>query len=221
MELRLYLSILRRRWWIVAGLPLLVALVSGAAMLARPPRYGVTARLLVTRGPLAGSAAGLTDQGEDKTAQDLPAIVSGAPFARDVAQELEREGNPLDAATVAEALHAWNQDHVVFIAAAEAHPEQAVALARAAVAMIQANGLRYWGEPRATAAQPGLNVAVLSLPDVANLLNGPRAFAQELGLRALLGLMAGVGVAFALHYFYDGLAATGDQALCDTIHMPR
>src|SRR5262249_39700492 len=152
MELRLYLSILRRRWWVAAGLPLLVALVSGAAMLARPPRYGVTARLLVTRGPLAGSAAGLTDQGEDKTAPDLPAIVSGAPFAHDVAQELARQGSPIDAAIVAEALQSWNQDHVVFIAAAARRPEDAVALARAAVAMIQTNGLRYWGEPRATAA---------------------------------------------------------------------
>src|SRR5262245_46258433 len=211
MELRLYLSILRRRWWLVVGLPLAVALVSGVAALARPPRYGVTARLLITRGPLAGSAAGLTDQGEDKTAQDLPAIVSGAPFAHDVAQELERRGSPIGAAAVAESLQSWNQDHVVFISAAAMRPDDAGAIARAAVAMIQANGLRYWGEPRTTVSQPGLDVAVLSLPDEAELLNGPRAIAQEMALRALLGLIVGAGIAFALHYFYDSRLATNDQ----------
>jgi capsular polysaccharide biosynthesis protein len=221
MELRLYLSILRRRWWVVAGLPLLVALVSGAAALTRPPRYEVTARLLVTRGTLPGSAAGLTDQGEDKTAQDLPAIVSGAPFARDVAQELARQGSPIDAAAVVEALQSWNQDHVVFISAAAARSDDAGAIARAAVAMIQANGLRYWGEPRATVSQPGLNVAVLSLPDQAELLNGPRALAQEVLLRALLGLAAGIGIAFALHYFHQGQLSTSDQTAYDTVHISR
>src|SRR5262249_46069961 len=152
------------------------------------------------------------EQGEDKTAQDLPAIVSGAPFARDVAQELARRGSPLDAAAVAGSLQSWNQDHVVFISTAAARPEQAAAIAQAAVAMIQANGLRYWGEPRATLSQPGLNVAVLSLPDQAELLNGPRALAQEVLLRALLGLILGVGIAFALHYFYDGRLPATDQA---------
>ena len=49
MELYLYLDILRRRWPIVVAVPLLVALIRLAVAATQPPRYGATARLLVTR----------------------------------------------------------------------------------------------------------------------------------------------------------------------------
>ena len=212
MELRLYLAILRRRWWIVVVVPLLVALVSGVIATTRPARYGLTARLLVTRGLAAdGSTAGLTDQREDKTAQDLPAIVSGAPFARDLTHELARRGSPLEAAALAGAIRASNQDHVVFIAVEATRPEQAVAIAQAAVALIQSNGLRYWGDPRATPERAGLNVAALDLPAEATLLNGPRAIAQEVAVRALLGLIAAVGLVFGLHYLDAGRVWQDDK----------
>jgi hypothetical protein len=205
MELRLYLDIVRRRWWIVVAVPLLVALISGVVAASQPARYGLTLRLLVTRGPVAdGSAAGLTDQGEDKTALDLPAIVSGATFRRDLAQELARRGRGLDDAALVGALQAMRQDNVVSIAITAARPDDAVAIGQATVALLKANGLRYWGDPRATPGSPGLNVGVLDLPERAALLNGPRAIATEVGLRALLALLAAIGVAFGLHYLEEG-----------------
>src|SRR3954471_22635480 len=123
MELRLYLSILRRRWWIVVVLPLLVAVISGVAAVRQPARYGTTVRLLVTRGLIAGDdAAGLTDQGEDKTALDLPAIITGAPFRNDLAGALTQAGHPIDAAALAGALNGIRQDNVVTIAITAASP---------------------------------------------------------------------------------------------------
>src|SRR5688572_29745053 len=98
MELYHYLDIIRRRWPIVAAVPLLVALISLIAALLQPARYGATARLLVTRPGIA------TVDAEDTLAYDLPAIVGGAPFAADVAAELARRGRPLDQAQVAQAL---------------------------------------------------------------------------------------------------------------------
>src|SRR5689334_17728394 len=106
MELRLYLHILRRRWWILVALPLLVAVISGVVAARQPARYGTTVRLLITRGTIAGDdAAGLTDQGEDKTALDLPAIISGTTFREDLARELTSAGHPIDAAALAGALN--------------------------------------------------------------------------------------------------------------------
>ena len=200
MELRLYLAILRRRWPIVVALPLLVALISLVAGLARPARFGASARLLVTRATTAGGTAGLTDQGEDKTAQDLPAIVSGAPFRGDLAAELARQGRAIDPAALVGAIQASNQDHVVTIAAQAASADDAVAIARAAVELVRRSGLRYWGDQDVTADRPGLNVAVLDSPEQAARLNGPRSIALDVGLRTLLGLVAAVGAAFALHY---------------------
>ncbi|HJZ48064.1 MAG TPA: hypothetical protein VKE41_12890 [Roseiflexaceae bacterium] len=201
MELRLYLDILRRRWWLLVALPLLVALIGGIATADQPARYGTTVRLLITRGPIAGAdGTGLTDLGEDKTALDLPAIASSATFRGDLARELARRGHPIDEAGLSGALSGVRQDNVVAIAITAARPEDAVAIGQAMVALLKANGLRYWGDPRATQGSPGLNVGVLDLPDQAALLNGPRAIAIDLALRALLALIAAVGLVFALHY---------------------
>jgi capsular polysaccharide biosynthesis protein len=201
MEIHHYLAILRRRWLLVAAVPLLAGLLSLGLALARPPAYGLTARLLVTRGAAPqGSDAGLTDQREDKTAQDLPAIVSGAPFAQDVAGELAAHGRPMSQAAVQQSLGAANDQHVVYLSATTADPADAALIADVAVMLIKTNGLRYWGETRATPANPGLNVAVLDLPTQATRLNGPRAIAIDVVLRVALGFVAGAGIAFALHY---------------------
>jgi capsular polysaccharide biosynthesis protein len=205
MELRTYVAIVRRRWVMVLALPLLVGLLSLVVGLARPAAYTVAVRLLVTRGDApAESTAGLTGEGEDKTAQDLPAIVSGAPFAEDVAQELARRGRTVSPAAVRQSIQAADDQHVVYLSVTSADPAEAAAIAEAAVAAIKANGLRYWGDPRATPEHPGLNVGVLDPPAQASRVNGPRAIASEAALRALLGLIAGVGLAFGLHYLDEG-----------------
>ena len=198
MELYLYLAILRRRWPVVVAAPLLVALISLAAALAQPPRYGVTARLLVTRPDSA------TIDVEDTLAYDLPAIVGGKPFAGDVARDIARRGRALDQALVERALHAENQRHVVYLSATTADPSDAVAIVQSAVDVIVANGLRYWGDTSATRERPGIDVAVLDLPAQAARLNGARAIGLDVALRALLGLIAGVGAVFALHYLDEG-----------------
>ena len=76
----------------------------------------------------------------------------------------------------------------------------APAVAEATIALIRANGLRYWGDPRATPEHPGLVVGVLDPPGPAMLLSGPRAIAGDVALRALLALIAAIGLVFVLHY---------------------
>lgn len=201
MELLLYLKILRRHWGIVLALPLVVGLLSTLVALRQPARYSATAQLLVTR-PLYGNL-----DGDDTLAYDLPAIVGGTPFAQDVVAELARRNHPLDQALIEQALHAENQRHVVTIRATTAQPDDALAIVQAAVALIETNGRRYWGERDVTPERPGVNVAVLEAPTAAVLQNGPRALAFEVGLRTLLGLLAGIGLAFALHYLNQGRVA--------------
>jgi len=96
----------------------------------------------------------------------------------------------------------------VTIAISAARPEQAVAIGPAMVALLKTNGLRYWGDPRATPGAPGLNVGVLDLPDQAALLNDSRAIMIDVTLRALLALIVAVGLAFGLHY----LSANEEQS---------
>jgi capsular polysaccharide biosynthesis protein len=205
MELRLYLDILRRRWPLVAAVPLLVALVSAAAALMRPARYESAALLLVTRGDAPpGSTAGLTYQADDTTAEDLPAIVAGAPFRRDLAAELAERGLSYDEAALAEALRSGHQEHVVTIAAQTGDPADAPAIVGAAVDLVGRNGLRYWGDPNATPERPGLRVALLDPPEGGRRVNGAQAIAVDVALRTLLGFLAASGIAFLMHYLDRG-----------------
>lgn len=198
MELRQSLDILRRRWWIVVAVPLLIALIAGALALARPARYGVGMRLLVTRDTASASTAGRTADGEDTTAQDLPAILQSAALRHDLAQALAQQGQPIDPAALAGSISATTSEHTVAVMITQAQPERAISIARALITVLQAYGLRYWGDPSATTDRPGLHIGVLDPPEQATRLNGPRSIALEVGLRAAAGLGAAIGLAWML-----------------------
>ena len=194
MSLAEYVGALRRRWPLLLAVPLLVLIVSAAAALREPARYGTSTRLLVTRAPEAGGAAGLSDRGEDTTAQDVPAIAQGSAFRADLAAALARRGVAADAAQ-AGALAASFSEHTVTFAAEAGDPATATALAETATTLLQTGGLRYWGD---AAAQPGLRISVLGPPPPPARLNGPRAQAAQVALRTALGLGAAAGLAIVL-----------------------
>jgi capsular polysaccharide biosynthesis protein len=200
MELRLYLDILRRHWRILLAVPALIMLISGATALARPARYGVQMRLLVTRDMSNASVVGRTAAGEDTTAQDLPAILKSTAFRRDLAQALTQRGQPVDAAALIDMIGATTSEHEVVAIVGSTLPEQALAVAKALIEVLQSNGLRYWGDPNATSAHPGLHVGVLDPPEQAVRLNGPRSVVLEVGLRTSAGLGAAIGLVFALDF---------------------
>jgi len=213
MEFQLYLAIIRRRWWLPVVLALLTALLTLALALAQPLRYGLTVRMLITRTDLlAHPPANSNVDTEDRVAYDLPAIISSAAFAQDVVRELAAQGHPLNQAEVEQALHAENERQLVRLAVTTPKPDDAVAIAQTVVSLIQTNGLRYWGDTQATPAAPGLNVAVLDPPTQAIALNSPALTAREMALRGLLGLFAGIGLAFVLHYFDDHSRAASRPA---------
>lgn len=206
MDLHLYIAIIRRYWLIVVVLPLITLMVSLVTALMQPPIYGLSAQLLVTRGLVAGdSTVGLTEASEDKTAQDLPAIISGSRFHNDVVEQLSRQGTPLDVGVVAGALSASNQDHVVTIGIRTSVPGDAVAIAQAAVVALETNGLSYWDDDApVTPELPGLNVSVLNLPTEAVQVNGLRSMAIEVFLRTFIGCIVSIGIVFFIHYFATG-----------------
>lgn len=195
MEQPTYMELLRRRWLMIVLIPALVLLISAAAALIAPARYAASTRLLVTRAAQAAGTAGLSDRGEDTTAQDVPAIIQSDVFRTDLAAELARQGHPLDRAAIAAALTAGFSDHTVSITAQADNPATASALTEAVPALLRADGLRYWGDTTITPAQPGLNIALLDPSTPPIRVNGPRALASQLALRTLLGLAAAIGLA--------------------------
>ena len=223
MDLHLYAAIIRRYWLIVVVLPLIALVVSLITALLQPPVYGLSAQLLVTRGLVAGdSTVGLTEASEDKTAQDLPAIISGSRFHNDVAEELSRQGTPLDVGVVGSALSASNQEHVVTIGVQTSAPEDAVAIAQAAVVALETNGLSYWDDDApVTPELSGLNVAVLNLPTEAVQINGLRSVAIEVFLRTFIGFIVSIGAVFFIHYVVTGRNLTTTDEPVSVVTLAR
>lgn len=206
IDLPALLATLRRSWRLLALITALVAASSLAAALLRPARYASSARLLVTRDPLAPGAAGLSDQREDTTAQDLPAILQSAAFRADLAAELSARGLALAPAELAGAVSASFHEHTVSLTVQAATAEQPLPIATALIDLLRRQGLRYWGDPAATPARSGLLVGVLDPPGPAVRLGGTRALALELALRSLLGFGLAAGLALARER-WRGLAA--------------
>lgn len=196
IDLGAQLAALRRGWRLLALVTLLVLGASLAAALLRPARYATSVRLLVTRDPQAPGLAGLSDQLEDTTAQDLPAILQSAAFRADLAAELAARGQPLGTSELAGAIAAGFSEHTVSVSVQSRAPELPGAVATALIELLRRNGLRYWGDPAATPERPGLLVGVLDPAGPAARVGGPRALAIELALRSLLGF--GLGAALVL-----------------------
>ncbi|HWQ12816.1 MAG TPA: Wzz/FepE/Etk N-terminal domain-containing protein [Roseiflexaceae bacterium] len=187
-------TILLASWRLVLAVALGAALLSAGVELAAPPRYTAGASLLVTR------AEDRRFDTEDALAYDLPAIVSGEPFARELAAELGRRGRPLTPEQARAAIGATNQRRVVSITASAGDPAAAEAILEAAVGLVRARGLALWGDPAATPEDPGVNVVVLAgIPARAERANGLRQILLDAALRGVVGLGAGALLALGLH----------------------
>jgi uncharacterized protein involved in exopolysaccharide biosynthesis len=209
MQLRHYLSIVRR-FWLLALLPALLA--GGLSLLiglSRPPSYQSTARLMVTHAAhTTGASADLPDFNEHASWEiteyildDLPLIVSSARFAGDVQRDLQAAGIELPVGAIQAGLRGEVLHRSLTLSATAATPAQAEAIVGSAVSALQTNGLAYWD--RLPVGAGGLQVAVLDPPAPAVQQGGLRDVLVDAGLRGGLGLVLGVGLAMLLHYLDD------------------
>jgi capsular polysaccharide biosynthesis protein len=208
MQLREYLSILRRFWPLVVLLPLLAGTLSLLLALRRPATFSATARILVTQAPSDAPAAALPDLDDGATwatteyiLDDLPFVLQSAAFAADVRAALAAQGVNLDTGSIQGGLRPEVTHRTVLLSASAPDQQQALALVNAAVATLQTGGLKYWGR----AAEGGLQVALLDPPAPAGSSASLRDLVQDVALRTMLGLAAGVGLALLLHSLDDRL----------------
>lgn len=209
MHLRTYLSILRRYWMLVLALPILVGILSLVAQVRQPARYGCTARLMITQAPHSGEQVGTFPdfnmvsswQSSEFIIDDMPQVISSMALAQDISQWLATQGVDVPPATVQAGLSAQTFHRSVTISSQADSPELAVQFIDGAIASLQANGLTYWNRPALNGT--GLSVAVLNPPGQASALRTSRQILRAVGLRVALALVAGIGLAFLLHYLDD------------------
>ncbi|NJL05916.1 MAG: hypothetical protein HC911_13620 [Chloroflexaceae bacterium] len=222
MQLRLYLHILRRSWWLVLGLPVLVALLSTAAELRKPPRYAAFAQFMVSQEPfvLADQAGNpepaFTDfntlsswQSTSYIIDDMPQVIASRAFALDVQALLTAQGYALDIGEVQHHIQAERVHRAINITTESGNPDTAQALARAAVQVMAEQGLRYWD--RDEQDTNGLRIGVLDPGSPAVQLSTRSRLIVNVGLRTALALGAAIALAFLVYYLddrlHDGLQA--------------
>jgi capsular polysaccharide biosynthesis protein len=224
MELRRYWEIVWRRWPVVLAVPLLVAAGSLALFLSRPVSYTAKARVQLMLVPQQADERDFfrydnyyTYLATEYAADDLVEVLNGNQFTDAVARTLQGPdfNLPIGVEQIRGALDVTRKHRVLQIEATTGEREWAVALARAATVTLQRDPLKYFSRGDSGVK---LDAAPLEIDQpLAARSNRVRSL-FNIAVQTLLGLVAGVGLAFLLEYLDDTLRST--EAARETLGLP-
>ncbi len=203
MELRQVLVVLRRRWWLVVGLPLVV--FAGTLVQSANQPYTATVQAVILI-PGDTETTGNAERPELMVLDDGPTLVTSPAFA-DMVEERLGSGSiaqGLDANDVHGALSAERYSRTLTIRATRADPDEALAIGRAVANVLPDAVNRYLV---AAGAQPA-TVEILRRPTEAirDLTNR----SVILVVQTLVALVAGAGLAALAASLDDRLYADTD-----------
>lgn len=216
MELKTYLAVILRRAWVVAGVFILALAASAAGLVLVPQAISYQAKVSLAVRPLPEPKTGsyyTYDEyypylASEYLNDDVIKLVEGAQFMRDLQDRLKtRYAAPPSGSIKGEKAH-----RVLTITVTSGTADGALALAQAAVEALSDKseaGKSYWDELTAKEVA----VAVLDPPAITS---GPGTRSLlDLALRGLVGLLAGLALAFLLDYLDDSVrdAAEVEQLL--------
>lgn len=219
MELSNVLDMLRRRWWIIA-LPAIVAFLilipSFLEALNPPTTYSVAMRFTAA----SPSDAALTDATYEDSAYvpwlaseyvvvNFPQWVTSDSFAREVSAELAAQGLEISAEDVRPAFVADSARSYLVVYVGWDDEAEIMAIANAAVNVLQTKNQAYFPQFAATPAQ------VIAWDDVrVNAVAPPITARLNPFIRLAFALAAGIALASAMEYFDNTVRNTEEiQAL--------
>ncbi len=197
--------VLRRRWWLWVGLPVVVLVLSLATARPQPVQYQARLAFAVDIPPsaiVAGSDEGTAAKIGEALVDDISRIIPRDVFAAAVARRVA-PGIAVTPGELASETSATDRHRVADVTVTRALPAGADAAAfqaswrrwpQAVVAELEENG----GQWFARLGEDQVALTVVDAPDVTVLPPGLRQ-RLELPLRVLLALLAGLGLALALH----------------------
>lgn len=205
MELKAYWAVIRRHLWLVVGLPLVVLAVSLGLRVFRGPSprlYRATTSLLIDVQPLPAEPGMGFDPRESAAeaaeylVDDFSQFVTHGAFAELVSQRLAEQGIDVPAGAISASGSSEKRHRIVRLWVTWPDAEEAGAIVRAAGEVAQIGIDRYFarsgvvrvvGEPRVMPMAPPLHEQL------------------DLPLRIVLGVLAGLGLAFLFDYLDDSV----------------
>jgi len=203
MILRIYWQTVKKRLWLVLGLPLLV--IATYPVLSSPPTqtYAASMRFVVGIQPEPGSSdyysydRYYTWLTAEYLVDDLSEVVKSRRFADDVATAA---GVAVPTGAIQGATYAGKLHRILSVTVTWPDTDQLGRIASAIETVLTENAHTYF-------AQMGTDHAVVRVIDPASLYPIGRSLADrlDLPLRALLALLVGLGLAFLLDYLDDSV----------------
>jgi capsular polysaccharide biosynthesis protein len=204
MELRQYWKILRRQWWIIAGLTL-VALLGSVVLRSHPtPMYQATLRFTIGVVPESDRERVTMDPlysaylASEYIADDFTEILKSESFASDVSERLAGQGIVVPPGAIQGFTVAEKQHRILTMQITWPDEVQLRAIAQAARQALEEENAKYFAQ----LGSEGAKVFVIDSPRVMSLGISLRD-RLDIPIRVLLGLIAGLGLAFLVDYLDD------------------
>jgi capsular polysaccharide biosynthesis protein len=206
MELREYWRILWRRWWILVGLILLVLAGTLVFRTHPTPMYQATMRFTIGVSPESDSERLTIDPlysaylASEYIADDFTEIVKSESFAGDVSARLAGQGVVIPAGVIQGYTVSEKQHRILTMQITWPHEAQLRSIAQTATETLEQENAKYFKQ----LGSEGAEVFVIDPPRIVSLGVGLKD-RLEIPIRLALALLAGVGLAFLLHYLDDTL----------------
>ena len=201
VELRDYLSVLRRRWRVIAVVFGLTTLLAVAFSLRGPRSYEASLRLAVSvaspptsadQAPYAYYRDYYLWLASEYLADDLSEIIQSDAFARDIGEYLREEVDPQ---AVREVLRVRKTHRILDVTVLAPDADRAKRIAEAIGGVVKTSSSKYLAE----LATPTGQIVAIDDPRV-KLATTTGSLLADLALRGLLALLVALFVAFAADY---------------------
>ncbi len=199
MEVRAYWRIIMRRWWIVAGLVVATAFLSWLTSPLTQGNYQATLRVLISlpgqppTGPTFVYDRYYSFLSTEYLVDDIIEVINSKIFRDAVVQDA---GSPAPGAFRIEAQPRRERaPRVVTVTVTADSAAEAQGIGDSTAKMIVSKAPQYFNQPGLTAP----TAQVIDPPLVSSATTGGRNY-LNIVLRALAGLLVGLGLVFLLHY---------------------
>jgi capsular polysaccharide biosynthesis protein len=210
MELRRYWNIALRRWWLILAITGIAAVLGIFWSVSQPQIYTASARVVISQIPAAPTDAYYNYDhyynwlSSEYVLDDYTVILKSQVFATDVAKRLSSmQPMPSDGA-IAGALSVSRENRIMTIDVSWSTPEGAKSLANAAADTVVENRMKYYGRP----GTDDISANVIDYAAGASSSSSKKLF--NLALAVVLGLAAGLFLAFMADYLDDSIRDRSD-----------
>jgi len=217
MELREYWAIIRRRWWLPVGVMVVAILASTVVGIRGASAFKTDMRLAVSTIPVQDPNAEryfdptyYSNLDSEYLADDMSEFMTSRAFADEVHRELASSSTPMDVDidTIMTATRTKKTHRFIDITITTPTFEQGEAIAASISRILSDPNHVAQYLTALTAYRTQMQIVT---PPVTHRANTPLGLVSEIGLRAVIGLLIGIGLAFLIDYL-DPSVRTREEA---------